>query len=325
MRNDGGIGAKMSVTLVADGDGTLYGAPTDVDPELDTSPARDPLIAWLKPGNKLLLVTGGDYPLVMKRFVRHIPLELHRHVTVSANGGATLYRPASTGELVEDREYTTQCIIPDQTVPRVIEVGTVIIGEFMRRVKTDPITREDLLTNIGGRWKFLVPIADEYVHIPGRLISMDSQLVPRIEVRKVDGAVLQIGIVGIPSGFSREYIARFGDQGLLTFAPISLTIEVTRTGVNKTRPLNYLAIDPGKSIAVGDSPHENDAPLTRYEVRGFKMPFVSVCGRPEKVPESCRELHIGRNMEGTADLLKLITPDPIASITSIRSMVTLLR
>merc|ERR1711959_642602 len=61
---------------------------------------------------------------------------------------------------------------------------------------------------------------------------------------------------------------------------------------------NDYAFSLSHAVALGDSPHTNDAPLSCFMDEG--MPFVSVCPKDSLVPPHLRRLHIGGCESGTA-------------------------
>jgi hypothetical protein len=56
------------------------------------------------------------------------------------------------------------------------------------------------------------------------------------------------------------------------------------------------------AVAIGDSPHSNDAPLGQFADDG--MPFISVSKDKTTVPDHLLELHVGFEEEGTAVFLQ---------------------
>lgn len=119
-------------------------------------------------------------------------------------------------------------------------------------------------------------------------------------------------IMNMPRELNSElYIKRFAEK-LRTVgaegsaAPNSICLR--NLLASKGRPVEYLASSPvfrldfRRSLAFGDQPAGNDAPLTQFVAMG--MPFFSVAQTEEECPVEFRELHVGGLEHGTANVLR---------------------
>lgn len=99
---------KTRTVIIADGDGTIYGSPTrTTNPTLSESPTREVLVQYLRAGGIIVINSGNELELVVKRLLDQdaIPRDLRNRLLIAANGGASMVRLTAEGEMVEIDKY----------------------------------------------------------------------------------------------------------------------------------------------------------------------------------------------------------------------------
>ena len=97
----------------------------------------------------------------------------------------------------------------------------------------------------------------------------------------------------------KDRLAKLGVSA--NFAPNSILLK--NAECDKALPLNHMLPTLAyNSIAFGDNPSGNDAPLTKFGDRG--IPFVSVSTLVDETPENLRSLFVGSLEIGTARCLE---------------------
>lgn len=324
-KEDDLIRHKETDLIASDGNGTVYGNLSDVEPELTSSPCHDALTQWLNTGGKdlthlFLLITAREFLKTNIRFIRHIPQELRAGLLISTDGGALLYYHDREGNIYEDMNYRKNAVeggtgISLNLSQQIVSQGVRFINEFWEKFNQDASFFEKIITFNNGRFNFLTGIfkSRKTPYLEEDLVSLDSKQVPRIEISKtLDETTTSISFIGIPSIANEiNFSSLESSCPTIQVTRIILTTQITMKGVDKALPLKYLNPDPRQVVTIGDSPHENDAPLTKYkwnlESRKIKVRFVSVCNFINKVPPKLLPFHIGHNMEGTARLIGQLT------------------
>lgn len=306
--------------VVADMDGTLIGAPGyKKEPTLDESVAKEAIFNWLRAGGHLLVLTGCETQRTLDRFARFIPQDLEkalidRRLILATNGGAIISY-FDGARWTEDPNYQesaiqTRIAISKDNEIHLLENAVVVINDFYRELREN----ESLIPeNLRDKYKAIAEIA-RFKHAHDftiqELDTLNSDIVPRIEIRRAEtGEVVQICIIGIPTDLKYDVSKLDLDSiGNLDLCKVGVTHEINIKNVDKALPirwlqegqLNYPELIKEKSVAVGDRPNHNDAPLTTAVGA-----FVSVCenNSPSYIPENVT-LKIGHNENGTKQLLE---------------------
>jgi hypothetical protein len=312
--------------IVADMDGTLIGAPGyKKEPTLEQSAAKEDIFNWLRAGGQLLVLTGCETERTISRFARFIPQDLNRalierRLLFGTNGGSVLcYYDGS--RWTEDVNFLNTAIdgkiaISQQDVKCIVEQGREAINRFYKTLYDDPQYIADRLPESQAKnFNSIIKIASENPNgfSEEELTTLNPDVVPRIEVRKAENAnVVQIALIGIPVDLNYDISdLRLKEKPGIKLSKVGMTHEINVTGVDKAlivrwlqeeraEKIGYPKFQKEKSLAVGDRPNHNDAPLTTAVGS-----FVSVCERdnPQYIPEHVK-LKIGKNEAGTAELLR---------------------
>jgi len=317
---------KYVDTIVADGDGTVYGPPVYGSsivrlPQLNESPTYAPIIGWIRSGQVedsftrlFILITGNELQRTKQRFVKHIPKDARRAVVYVANGGAVLYYHDIKGKRYEDLNYRMNALAGGTTFPaelaeKVIETGLSFINKFYKQFSEDERLRGEVQQKDPAKYATILSKSQEHPHpfVREELITQDASQLPRIEVRTLDDvAITQITLYGVPYFYDTEN-ADLQALKDVHAARVNFSIEINLKGVDKQLALKYLGINPHRSLALGDRPKENDKPLTTYSV----MPFISVSREESMVPQDLMPLHIGKNMQGSATLIQALLDEDL--------------
>lgn len=325
------------LAIVSDLDGTLlprpYGLPP-VTPPLGAGPAFAPLCRLLELGAIVVGVTGSGFASHSKRFFRELPLEARKagRVVLAVETGRRLYRGSPTdGEPVEDAAYTAlfESRIPpfsDATVAELVDVGRGGLARFFRELRADAAhALVDPQTDPLG---FLVAKAQSNAAYSDEApLSTDVDLVPRIEVREGNSAVV---FVGVPSRLGASYYRVPPSLAALVDGKPTgrMCFDCIPQGLSKTLVLDYLIarreVVPGRAVCFGDQPAGNDEGLTAWHKGDDELadeppltppqeapaeaaaaapgaeaplviPFVSVSERVGMVPERLRPWHATRH------------------------------
>lgn len=306
--------------IVADMDGTLVGAPGyQKEPTLDESIAKEVIFNWLRAGGHLLVTTGGETQRTHDRFTRFLPKDLEnalieRRLLIATNGGAVV--SYFDGEhWNEDPNYQNSALesriaLSKEDENLILDNAANTINDFYQALRDNPsMIPEDLKK----KYKAINEIAcskHPFDFILEELVTLDSNIVPRIEIRRAEtNEIVQICIIGIPADLnyddSKLNLDSFEN---LHKCKVGVTIEINFKGVDKALPVrwlekgqqNYPGLIGEKSVAIGDRPTHNDAPLTTAVGA-----FVSVCeyDSPNYIPTHVTK-KIGHNEEGTKRLLE---------------------
>src|ERR1700722_11696684 len=307
---------KNGQYIVSDLDGTIIGAPgKNTEPELNKSPCYQPLLHWLSAGGRMVAITGNDIARMEQRFFNHIPSHLrpNNQVILIANGGSVFYGTDVQGNLVEDTLYRFNAIeggtvIPSHSADQLIERAKDLVNDFFNEVKTNP----QMIDNLETKFYFLKTLAREYTL--DELVTMNTNILPRIEIRKIlnTDLVTQVAIIGIPAPLNFRLDALdlegFKEQGAnLDVKRVSFTTEINLAGVDKSLPVYWMMncsdydFIPEHSVSLGDRPNENDKPLVELSDK-LRMPFISVSEKDEILPSSA--YNIGNNCNGSAKVIE---------------------
>lgn len=306
--------------VIADMDGTLIGAPGyKKEPTLGESVAQEAIFNWLRAGGHLLVSTGCETQRVLDKFAHFIPKDLEkalleRRLLLATNGGA-IVSYFDGDRWTEDPNYRdsamqTRIAISKDNATLLLENSVSVINDFYRDLRENENLIPEILRN---KYKAIAEIArskHDYDFKIEELVTLNTDIVPRIEIRRAEtGEVVQICIIGIPTDLEYDVSKlKLDSIGNLDLCKIGVTHEINIKDVDKALPvrwlkkgqLNYPKLSMKKSVAVGDRPNHNDAPLTT--VVGA---FVSVCenNSASYIPEHVT-LKIGHNENGTKQLLE---------------------
>lgn len=293
-------------TLIVDFDGTIAGPPGyKKEPTLGESPALQPLLEWLKAGGSIVVLSGCEAQRLLHRCGSFFAAEASKssairsaltegRVWMSANGGGVVYRyRASADAWVEDPRYRAEAIaprvisIPQAELSALVDKGAAFINAF----KAEHATNQTLRSIVQARWPNLGSILDAHQHdyTPAELLTLDSDIVPRIEVRRVSGGgssggahddVTQLSVIGVPTDDSVAFpvsLLHVASVGRFQVVKVGMSHEVNIEGVDKCLPLEWIKrhpaeyppIDLQRSVAIGDNPDFNDMPMTHIGAFAF--------------------------------------------------------
>lgn len=304
--------------LVADMDGTLIGAPGyKKEPTLAESVAKEAIFDWLRSGGYLLVLTSCETKRTIERFADHIPKDLNealmqKRLLLATNGGAVISY-FDGARWTEDSNFqllalATPIAITDEG--QLLDRAVAVINDFYKALRENDKLIPDALKT---RYAAIIDIAkNKHPHdfTLAELATLNSDIVPRIEIRKAENnKVVQIAVIGIPVDLGYD-VSKLALGPNLEMVKIGVTHEINLKGVDKALPIRWLQgdcqlkigypkFDIAKSVAVGDRPNHNDAPLTKAVGA-----FVSVCenNTPAYIPSHVT-LRIGGNQEGTRKLI----------------------
>lgn len=306
--------------VVADMDGTLIGAPGyKKEPTLDESAAKEAIFNWLRAGGHLLILTGCETQRTLDRFARFLPQDLEnalieRRLILATNGGAIISyfdgERWAEDPIYRDSAIQTKIAISKDNETFLLENAVTVINDFYRELRENESFIPETLRS---KYKAITEIARSlhaYDFTFEELDTLNSDIVPRIEIRRAEaGEVVQICIIGIPVDLQYD-ISKLGLNSMenLDLCKVGVTHEINIKNVDKALPirwlqkgqLNYPELIKEKSVAIGDRPKHNDAPLTTAVGA-----FVSVCenNNASYIPENVT-LKIGHNEHGTKQLLE---------------------
>lgn len=312
--------------IVADMDGTLIGLPGyKKEPTLEQSVAKEAIFDWLRAGGHMLVLTGCETQRTIDRFARFIPDDLQsalleRRLLLGTNGGSVLCYYDGT-RWQEDVHFLNTAIkggisIAKEEAGKIVKQATCLLNAFYKELRDDPKYLEKRLPEAQAKtYSTTVKIAAEHPKdfTEDELMTLNPDRVPRIEVRKAEnGNIVQISIIGIPVDLNYDVSKLISEEskGAIELSKVSLTHELNVHGVDKALAIhwlqekgsqfNYPQFNKNKSLAVGDRPGHNDAPLTKVV-----NAFVSVCERdnPQYIPSHVT-LKMGNNEAGTEKLLR---------------------
>ncbi|OGS35148.1 MAG: hypothetical protein A2293_06770, partial [Elusimicrobia bacterium RIFOXYB2_FULL_49_7] len=119
---------KTRSVIITDADGTIYGKPDrSGNPTLDESAARDAVIRYLQAGGLLIINSGNDLEVVVKRLLENnaVPGELRSRVIVVANAGVNMVRLPAEGNAVELPGYRTNALAERAAQSRENDAGSL--------------------------------------------------------------------------------------------------------------------------------------------------------------------------------------------------------
>jgi hypothetical protein len=301
--------------IIADMDGTLIGAPGyKTEPTLGESVAKEAIFNWLEAGGHLLLITGCETQRTFERFAHFIPQDLEnalneRRLLISTNGGAVISYFDGTS-WIEDPTYQETAMqnrIAFANEEVLAQNAVTVINDFYQELRENKF---DVPAALKSKYESILAIANAHPNdfTFEELATLDSDIVPRIEIRRAaTDEIVQIVIIGILADLNYD-ISKLGLDDNLEICKVSLTHEINMKGVDKALPIRWLQngqhhypeLLAEKSLAVGDRPAHNDAPLTTAVGA-----FVSVCenNTPSYNPEHVK-LKIGQNQAGSKLLLE---------------------
>lgn len=310
----------MGITILADLDGTLLPRPFGTGrgaavahPNISSGPAYAPLVRLLDLGATVVGVTGSQLGTHRTRFFEDLPLEHRRdgRVLLAVQTGARLYRPApDDGSPVRDSDFcahlarSVSASLDEEVVRELISVGRDGIRRFFADLERDPA-----LVDADGPLGYLhgaVSSANAR-EVP---VSGDGDVLPRIEVREGNSAVV---FVGVPSTLGALYFdVPPSLEGIVDGRPTGRSaFDCVPAGLDKSHVVRYLidsgVVSAGRAVAIGDQPAGNDEGLTRWHRHdgGCDIPFVAVSEREAMVPLELRECHVtsASNVDGSAVVL----------------------
>ncbi|KAH3745955.1 hypothetical protein Pelo_12636 [Pelomyxa schiedti] len=312
--------------LVADMDDTLVCKPrTGLFPPLTTSPVHAPLVAWLKSGGKLMVVTTAGLR-VFNQIVEQIPPELRQNVVVSMCSGACIIKfTGNEGTPSEDVTFRetfcsgTTCI-QNEIIPDILLKAQEMLLALFRDFRKD---RTPLLALSAKYQKPFAKIVDDTTTPLEEALSIEKITTRGAIMCETNETVVErhgppvsspggvhhtctISMMGFVQSVSQKYVPTdgfFDSKGIsVDRAPNSIWLR--KKEINKGSPLDWMASHPeygfsfDSAIAFGDSPNANDKPLSD------RMPFVNV---GEDIPNSPPQmLFVGRQEHGTAHVMELI-------------------
>lgn len=327
--------------VIADMDGTLIGAPGyKKEPTLQESVAKDAILKWLRAGGQLLILTSCETQRTHDRFTHFIPDDLQsalveRRLLVSTNGGAVI--SYFDGEQwVEDQVYQDSAVqshigvtIEEEKV--ILQRAVALINQFYQGLRDNSNLIPE---NLREKYKAIGEIArvkHPYDFTFQEVNTLNSDVVPRIELRRAaSGEIVQICVIGIPVDINYD-VSRLGLEefpNLVLGKAGGVTHEINFKGVDKALPIGWLLagqegypeLVKEKSMAVGDRPKHNDAPLTTAVGA-----FVSVCeyDNSSYIPSHVK-LRIGHNEKGTKVLLEqlLIRANAFSEANQLEPVIT---
>ena len=318
--------------LVADMDDTLVPKPrTGLFPPATESPAWEPLLAWLRAGGRLLVVTTAN----RRAFVQLwdcLPPQLlanGRVVFCTLEGGCLTVGDAD-GSPVEDLGYRAAAAGGLGTC-----MAAQHLGEILERARAMLLA---FFTDLRADRTPLLALSDKYQGPFGAIVDGDQPLEEALEMGRLreqgaimeatnerilslnlpgtvkpgtpeaEAAVCSIVVMGLPDSCSERYLAphleAFAAMGVAaSSAPNSVWLK--RADVDKSLPMRWMAARPEEfgfrlrnAIAFGDNPTGNDAPLTSFVGEG--MPFVSVAPSDAGLVAALLPTHVGGCCDGTA-------------------------
>jgi len=134
---------KTRTMIISDADSTIYGSPTKTHaPILNESPTRKALIEYLRAGGLLVVNSGNDLELVVKRLLEKegIPRDLRCRVVVVGNGGANMALITEDGKMVNIEDYRFNALKEkaEQSRDKILEgFDVVYIGDDAREEGSD--------------------------------------------------------------------------------------------------------------------------------------------------------------------------------------------
>lgn len=304
--------------IVADMDGTLIKAPSyKKEPTLDESSAKGAIFDWLRAGGCMLVTTSCETARTIERFAKYIPDDLvealvQKRLLLATNGGAVVsyFDGIRWTEDKNFQDHAVQSPIVITNESSLLEGAVIVINSFYRDIRENETIIPE---NLRKKYSAIIEIAKNHpVDFElEELKTLNSDIVPRIEIRRASNhSVVQIAVIGIPAEINYN-VSKLGlDAANQELCRVGLTHEVNVKGVDKALPIRWLQeervekmgypkFDREKSVAVGDRPYHNDAPLTRSVGA-----FVSVCeyDTSHYIPTHVT-LKIGGNEEGTKKLI----------------------
>lgn len=306
--------------IIADMDGTLIGAPGfQKEPTLDESVAKASIFNWLRAGGNLLVITGCETQRTVDRFASFITQDfenalIERRLLLATNGGAMISY-FDGARWTEDPNYQntaiqTRIAISKEHETPLLENALTVINDFYRELRENASIIPERLRN---KYEAIIEISrykHPYDFTIDELNTLNSDMIPRIEIRRAEtGEAVQICVIGIPIDLNYDVskldLESFGNLVLCKVGVV--THEINIKGVDKALPirwlqngqLNYPELIYEKSLAVGDRPNHDDAPLVTAVGA-----FVSVCehNNASYIPENLT-FQIGHNENGTKQLL----------------------
>lgn len=278
--------------IISDMDGTLIGAPGyKKEPTLNESPAKEAIFNWIRAGGHLLVTTGGETQRTHERFSQFFPKDmeqalLEKRLLIATNGGAVISYFDGT-RWTEDLNYqnsalATRIALSKENENLILGNAVITINDFYKTLRNNPSIIPDHLKKKYEAINTIANSGHPADFTAEELITLNSDIVPRIEIRRSEtNEVVQICIIGIPADLnyddSKLNLGSFDD---LDKCKVGVTIEINFKGVDKALPVRWLEkgqvgyplLIGEKSVAIGDRPNHNDAPLTTAVQR-----FVSVC------------------------------------------------
>jgi len=126
---------KTKTAIIADGDGTTFGKPTqNRNPNLNESSACEALSQYLSAGGLYIVNSGNDLRLTVSRLLENnaIPPELRNRIIICGNGGANMAYIDRQGQIIEIDEYRFQAVEEriEQSREKTVEtLDAVYIGD----------------------------------------------------------------------------------------------------------------------------------------------------------------------------------------------------
>mmetsp|Transcript_37268 Transcript_37268/g.58239 ORF Transcript_37268/g.58239 Transcript_37268/m.58239 type:complete len:260 (+) Transcript_37268:118-897(+) len=226
---------------------------------------------------------------------------------MATDAGMSLFISDSEGSPIRSNEFDSDCDakgikrqLDEGLVQKLIGVGRLGIKRYYQMLKAQPEVYRD------ERFPWMETLASEGVEEVE--VSLDGDVVPRIEVRGVRSSVIY---VGIPASFANEMYGEALEpfcQEVEWMPTGRLSVDCLPKGVGKQRVVDFLLnsgkVKRGHTLCLGDRPTGNDKGLTLWHTNG--IPFVSVCENQAQVPGELLDLHVGGNANGAASFLQTL-------------------
>lgn len=333
-------------TIISDLDGTLLPAPfrdgqgVIVHPPLSHGPAYAPLVELLRAGATVVGVTGSRFSTHCARFFDEVPrsLRLTGRVLLAVESGARLFSGcALSGEAIEVADYQLAAFggrrpsLDGALQEELVAIGRAGLRRFYADVLAHGPALLDGISDVHVRGVALdAAPAGATADAP---VTLDTAVVPRVEVREGGTAVV---FVGVPSRLGARYFelgsARLAE--LVDGRPTGrLCFDCVPRGLGKAAVVRFLLqsglAHPGRALCLGDRPLGNDEGLAQWakpcaweqlpacvgggggpERSGDgvgPLPFFSVAEDAALVPAFLLPLHVSGNARGSAAVLTSLT------------------
>jgi len=317
---------------------------TGLFPSLRESPCFEPIIKWLEYGGNLMVITTADdrtFYQVWDCIPR--TLRRNKQVLLCVSEGAVLLYGNAEGDAVLEPRFRSEgaeggTLMPEALAEQLCrQLREHVVIPLYQAMQSD----RSLVPLLSGKYqKPIARVLDrldagdaiedalslEVLRAQGKIMQETNEVYmccnrPSLpDQTKCFGAhpdpetslgVSSISLMGVAHALHKRYsdaldMSKHGVS--VSAAPNSLWLK--KDGVDKGTPLRWLDADAefefslSSSLAFGDSPHSNDAPLAAFQDQG--MPFVSVSAKESTVPPDAAKHHVGGLEHGTAEVVRAI-------------------